>query len=328
MRRNCASVVGLLLVLTAPARADLRFDDTRIDAGQVRAGFPLQKTFAFANAGGDTVHITSVRASCGCAAPQLERRTLAPGERGSVRVSVNSLGQPEGPHLWTIHVTYQEAGNTREAALELAAHIVTEVSVRPAVLTLFAGQKLTHDIVVRDRRAQPMRIREVRASSPHVRPQLGDAQVDAAGLRAWKIALELSDDFPAGRHEEVVSIYTDDADYAELRVRVTVVKREPRDVSLHPRDARFEAGRTGAIPSRIVLVRSSDDRAVSIDDVVADHPAVTCKWAMGPGKHATVKFTIDRDRLEGKTLHTTARIVVAAPVREILDVPISCEVRP
>jgi len=100
----------------------------------------------------------------------------------------------------------------------------------------------------------------------------------------WRIGLELADDFPAGRHEEALTILTDDPDYAELRVRVTVVKRTPRDVSVHPAEVRFVAAAQGAIPSRIVLVRGDDERAVVIDDVVVDHPAISVHGGLEAGR--------------------------------------------
>jgi hypothetical protein len=70
----------VLLLMSASARADLRFVEPVADAGEVRAGVPLRHPFAFVNEGSQAVDIMSLRASCGCLRPSVAHRTWQPGE--------------------------------------------------------------------------------------------------------------------------------------------------------------------------------------------------------------------------------------------------------
>src|SRR5438094_7582053 len=103
---------GLLLLLSgqAPVRADLHFTQSRIQRGTVRSGVPLAQRFDFVNRGRGAVTITDLRASCGCLAPRLEKRTYQPGETGAILLEVNTLSQPAGSNVWRVEVRYQDAG--------------------------------------------------------------------------------------------------------------------------------------------------------------------------------------------------------------------------
>src|SRR5215470_1757868 len=99
-------VAALLPLSAATARADLAFASPTVDAGEVRSGTPLKRTFTFVNSGSAAVEITDLRTSCGCVKPQLEKRTYAPGEGGEVVLDVHTLSQPAGEHTWRLSVAY------------------------------------------------------------------------------------------------------------------------------------------------------------------------------------------------------------------------------
>src|SRR5262245_29994329 len=61
-----------------PERA-LECPEPTVRAGEVRAGTPLAHDFHLVNHGTQPIEITDVRTTCGCLAPQLDRRQLAPG---------------------------------------------------------------------------------------------------------------------------------------------------------------------------------------------------------------------------------------------------------
>src|SRR5437588_2843981 len=96
-RQAVAVALALALAgLTADARADLHFPETAADAGQVYTGKELAHTFAFVNRGPEAVEVVEARASCGCLTPRLEKRVYQPGERGELRLEVNTFTQPAG----------------------------------------------------------------------------------------------------------------------------------------------------------------------------------------------------------------------------------------
>jgi hypothetical protein len=322
-----AGIVALAILsslLPSRAQADLHFLEPRADAGVVRSGMPLVHRFAFVNEGNEAVEITQVHAECGCLVPRLERRTFAPKDEGFLPLEVHTLSQAPGQHTWEVHVDYRRGGIEREATLELSAQIVAEILVEPAILMIQADGRVTHEIHLTDLRPKALVVTNVHVTSDHIIARLGDLKLDGGGHRTCTIRLELAADFPEGRHEETVSIYTDDPAYRELDVRVVVNKHCRQRLAASPREVMLQAAPGQPLPSRIVLIRDSAGKAVVIDQIVADDPSVTCKWAAGPGKMATVKIQVDRQKLMSEKLQTQVRIQVAEPVKDSVFVPITC----
>src|SRR5262245_45588036 len=97
------SMAFLTLTLVAVAgRAELRFSQPTVNAGVVRSGTPFRHGFVFVNDGREPAEILEARASCGCLSPKLDKRSLQPGEEGSLSVEINTLSQPAGSHTWTV----------------------------------------------------------------------------------------------------------------------------------------------------------------------------------------------------------------------------------
>ena len=77
------------------------------DAGQAYVGQRLIHKFVVRNSAAEIMTITDVRGSCGCAAPEVSRRKLSPGESAELTVDVNTLSQPAGPVRWNTHVVWR-----------------------------------------------------------------------------------------------------------------------------------------------------------------------------------------------------------------------------
>jgi hypothetical protein len=313
-------------LLGSPARAELRFAHPQVEAGEVRSGAPLSQRFDFVNDGPAPAVITEVRASCGCLSPRLEPagtalpHSCAPGEQGALVLEVNTLSQGPGVHVWTLAVRYETGGQVHEAEVRLSARVVTEVAVRPAELTIFADAAVVHEIVVTDLRPQPLHVTEVRSTSPRITGRVTEPSRDMAGHAVHKVRLEVAGDFPEGRHQETVDLFTDDPTYRDLRVQLTVVKRGRRRLTATPNPVELLV-EPGQGASQLILVRDSDGQPVVIDRAEADDPAVTCRWAPGPTRVAAVRV-----RGSGR-VRTTVRIHVGKPVEETLAVPVTCTPR-
>lgn len=334
-RNRLARVVlyaaALLAALAGTAaRAELRFAHPQAEAGEVHSGAPLAQRFDFVNDGPTPAVVTEVRASCGCLAPRLEPagtslpHTYRPGEQGTLLLEVNTLSQGPGIHVWSLSVLYEADGRPHETDLRLSARVVTEVTVQPAELTVFADAAVRHEIVLTDLRPQPLRVTEVRSTSPQVTGRLTDQSQDAAGHRVCRVRLEVSGDYPEGRRQEIVDLVTDDPTYRDLRVPLTVVKRGRQRLAAAPNPVALFAAPGQEVPSRVVLVRDADDQPVVVGRVEADDPAVTCRWAPGPNRLATVKVHVDRSRVRGGSLQTAIHVHISKPVEETLTVPVTC----
>jgi hypothetical protein len=317
----------LLLLSGTWARADLFFPEPVADAGEVRSGTSLVHRFTFINQGTAGVEITGARASCGCLKPRLEKRTCGPGGRGSLLLEVNTLSQSPGPHEWKAWITYKIGDASYESPLQLRARIVAEITVRPAAMTILAGSAVEHEIILTDLRSAPLSIQEVRPSSPHLKSEVVGEYRDESGYQVHKLRLLVTGEYPDGRHEEVVGIYTDDPLYRELRVPVTIVKQGRTRLAATPDQVTIQALRGQSVSSNIVLIRDNQNQQVEIENITPDDPAITCRWAKGPGAMATVKIQVDHQKQSTETLETTVHIETREPTRQTLTIPVTCTLR-
>lgn len=305
-------------------RAELRFTATSQDRGEVRAGVPLKETFAFVNVGTEPIQILEVRSTCGCLAPRIEKKLIAPGEKGEVLVEVNTLSQPAGHHNWATRLRYQVNGTAREVLLELIARLTTDVTVQPASLVLFVDQPFTHQVLLTDSRPQTFQISRVLTSTEHVVPRIQPVERGQDGRWSRQIQLDVKGDHPEGRFDQVVSIYTDDPAYPEIRLPITIVKRAHYRLSATPALVTFDLRGGQKTASRLVLVRDEQQEDVLIDRVTADHPALACRWSKEPGKTGSVRISMDRGQLTGKPVEGNVRIFVTKPDHYVLTIPVQC----
>jgi hypothetical protein len=308
-----------LLIMSAAARADLYVPAPIFDAGEVRAGAPLSHEFTFRNRGPDAVEIINLESSCGCLTPRLEKRRYEPGERGSIGLEVNTLSPAPGPHTWQVKLSCRSGETVTEIPLRLTARLVREIIVEPAAVTLFVDGTVQTQLHVTDLRPHSLEILQVHTTSPALQAQLIGQQPDGNGRPTRRIELTVSSEFPEGRHEETLTLYTDDPAYREIRVPVTVVKRSPQRVTATPSRVELSA----RLPARMLLIRDRENQDVELESATADNPAITCRWAKGPGVMSTLKIQYDTQISSIPKLQTTIRVQVAKPTREVIVIPVT-----
>ncbi len=317
-------LVSLTFLICSPTRADLRFLEPAAEAGEVKAGTPLAHRFDFVNDGPEVVEITGIHAGCGCLTPRLDRHTYQPGEHGTLLLEVNTLSQPAGNHHWKVEVAVRDGQQAREFVLSLSARVITEIIVEPTAMTVFAEAAMDHAILLTDLRPRPLLLTAVRSSSSRLKARLIDEYRDEAGHVVRKVKVAIGDDFPEGRHEETVSLFTNDPVYQELKVPVTIIKQPRQRFRVSPNPVSL-IGRAGQpVPARVVLVRDREGQAVVVDQVRADHPGIHATWAGGPGAMATVKISLDRAQMPVGTLTSALHIHLSKPVPEVVTVPVTC----
>lgn len=326
--RIATMVLGALLATLQAdkVRAELQFRQPLVEVGDVKCGAALAHDFSFCNTAAQPIEIVEIQASCGCLKPRLEPRTIPPGESGTLHVEVNTLTQSAGPHTWEVHIRYQLGSEQREAVLRLAGNIVTEISVKPCSLSICADRAITHELHLIDLRPHALSITAVRLTSMKVTASVVGEARDAAGHLVRTIRINIADDFPEGRHEETLTIYTDDPTYRDLRVPVTIIKRPRQRVTATPAEATMLAQPGEPLPSRIVLLRDNQNEPVDIQEITTSDPAITCTWARGPGSHATLRIRVDRSRLKEEGLKGSVEVRVSKPVAETVSIPVTVHV--
>jgi hypothetical protein len=324
LSRFLAPGFAVFALLAPKARAEVRFAEQVVQVGEVKAGAPLGREFSFRNEGPGAAELLEVRPSCGCLMPGIEQRLFQPGSAGKIRLEINSLGQPSGPHTWQLALRWRVGKEIQEVTLEVRAQIVTELTIQPAALALITSGPLTREVVLTDLRPAPLNTIDVRTSSPRLEASLLEKTRDEAGHRSFRIALRVAGDCPEGRFDEMVDLFTSDPLYRHLKIPVNLVRQGRQRLSVLPAEVSLRLAPGQPLASQLLRVRDASNEAVVIEEVTAASPAIQCRWAPGPDNFATVRVQVDRSGLGAAHLESTIRIRVAGPVQEMLTVPVTC----
>ncbi len=169
--RSLASILILVMVACAPARAELKWDSQKLELSPSAIDASADAKFGFVNAGTMPVTIEAVQSSCGCMVPALAKKTYAPGERGEISARFN-IGDRRGVQNKTIRVGVQ--GERDPTLLTLVVNIPDPVRITPAILAWERGEPSTpKTITVQAQPNQPVRVLKVTATHPNM-----DARVE------------------------------------------------------------------------------------------------------------------------------------------------------
>ena len=82
---------------SAQKPAEIKFDKTVHNFGTFTDKNPVQEcTFTFTNVGEAPLVINQAVASCGCTVPSYTKTPIAPGEKGTIKVTYNGTGKMAG----------------------------------------------------------------------------------------------------------------------------------------------------------------------------------------------------------------------------------------
>lgn len=167
------TLLGLatLLLLSGHGLAQLQWDKPVQQFQRTPQDQGIEARFPFRNAGTTTVTIKSLRASCGCTTPHLEKKTYAPGETGEV-VARFVFGDRKGPQRKTIEVRTDDE-SAEPVVLELRVLIHDPLTIEPALVYWKRGDAAEAKTVqLTAEPGQPVRIKRVIASNPRLPAKL------------------------------------------------------------------------------------------------------------------------------------------------------------
>lgn len=316
----------LAFVLAAPP-VGLVCPASEVDLGEKKCGPQVTQRFTVTNPAGNRDHIVMSRVApgCGCVRHDLSKQLLAPGQSADITLTVNTLTQAAGPNSWhaTVWYTNTPEGGAPNApiqslSLTIKAKLVREVTVSPPSLAFSTTAGAKQMITVTDRRANPLTLTKVATTSPHLTATVRTA----AG--AQEIVLVLAAESPTGETDEAVTLFTDDPEYAELRVPVRITKRPATDVSATPVtvNLQFAAGQTEL--SALVQLRAGG-KPVSVAKGECDHPAVRVKWSEGTGPVATVRVILSPNATSAG--QTDVRVTLSEPAGKSVTIPVAWSAR-
>jgi hypothetical protein len=122
----CASSLGLLGAREGPS---LKFQEESWDFGNVKEGQVKTHVFVFDNKGDAPLIVKRVRTSCGCAAALVSEKNVEPGEKGELKITLNSRGY-EGKITKYVYV---ETNDRSQPVKQLSISATIEVPPAPRI---------------------------------------------------------------------------------------------------------------------------------------------------------------------------------------------------
>lgn len=303
-------VCAVLLACPALASAQLRFAQPAADLGELRGGPMYDHRFEFVNTGAEPIEIIDIRLGCGCLQPILDKRSIAAGEKGSLRMNIRTLGQSNGLRSWQAHVITRQGTKTFENTLVLSATIRNEITVEPSILALSVGTTIRQHVTITDSRKTPLKVKAASASSQAIR-----VSILPGGDGVTRVALDVDGNaLSTARHDEILAIYTDDPYYRELQVPITLMKTDRADVTASP--AKAEIVGSGV---QLIRLRAAGEKTVRIADADSDHTGIKCTWAAGPGNDATLKISAAATATQAAVV----RVRLSEPAGAVVTIPVT-----
>ena len=315
MRRICLAL-SLLLAATGSARAQLRFSESTIDLGEVRAGAPASCRFRFENVGTTPIELVDLERSCGCLMPVWHERRLEPGRAGTIEMNFRTLGQPEGRRTWNATLLQRVGSEIHRQQLIVTATIRNEITIEPSQAAVTVTKSMMMPLLLVDHRDRPLKVIDVTTKAAGVR-------IKTATLNADKTAIEVFVDasgMTPGQHDEVVAIRTDDPAYPLLEVPLTVTRPETPAVTWSPEWTAIVLAPGQKQASALLQIRS--EKPLAIRSIVASEPGLSCTWAAG-AEGTTVRIRVDRETFRSRALLPYVHVNTDGPP---IDIPVEVRV--
>lgn len=321
-------VLGLGLWAGAPCvRAELICPEPSFNAGHLLAGKPFKHLFALNNQGKEVIHILEAQPSCGCLRPSLSMTILNPGEAITLPIEIHTLTKPKGAHRFSINIRYKEAGEIKELALEVKALIQVEVEVTPAASAIFTDRAITQPFSVKDMRAKPMRIIAANSSNAQVTFQIHPPTLNENKESIQIITVFISELLTPGKHDLWIHLVSDDASYGEMKIPLTIVKRDGKLASAAPLRLYLEGSVGIPFGAKMVRINKAGTEPVKVDKVECSHPAFKCTWAQGPGDDATIRLLLDEKKLPPGETIAELRVLLKGRQTQSVIIPVNIQLK-
>ncbi|MCX8056597.1 MAG: DUF1573 domain-containing protein [Ignavibacteria bacterium] len=112
-------------------KPQMKFVEDTFDFGKVKQNDVVEHTFEFYNAGGDTLKILDVSASCGCSVGKLSKREFAAGEKGTIDVRFDTRGK-FGNQVQRIYIRTNEPDNPTKI-ITIKAQVYIDTTGAPKI---------------------------------------------------------------------------------------------------------------------------------------------------------------------------------------------------
>ncbi len=214
---------GAVQTTTDLTKCALQFDNVRHDWGEITDTTPVQHTFKFKNTSDKVITISSVRATCGCTTPQLNKKTYNPGEDGEIPVTFNPQNR-KGPQTKNVIVESDDP-NCARMELTLTSNVMPLVFIEPSKIFFneaMRGQGATQTVTVTGREPG-FDVTAIEGDSPTFKvTKVKSEPIQEDGRTMTRVTLELafSKDAPIGTHNYTFVLNTNDPKASKVNMPV------------------------------------------------------------------------------------------------------------
>src|SRR6266702_1823391 len=132
-------VFALSIVICAKAQAELKWEQTTIELRPTPAAKQAIGHFKYQNMGDKSVHLKSVRTSCGCTTAKTQKDQVPPGEKGEITATF-TIGDRTGTQVKTVTVETDDPANPK-TVLTLRTIIPQQLEITPTFVFWKQGEK-------------------------------------------------------------------------------------------------------------------------------------------------------------------------------------------
>jgi Protein of unknown function (DUF1573) len=223
-RFSLAVISGLCLGMPALAGsgADGMFQELSKDFGTVARGPELSFPFRFTNNTGQTVHVASVRVSCGCTTAQALQTDVEPGKTGVILASMDTR-RFLGAKRVTIFVQFDRP-QWSESRLWVQANSRDDLSISPDGLAFGQTSQGSHPVqtvTVTFYGNGQRTIEESRGDSAYIQTAVKELQRNPTEV-SYQVRASIRPDTPAGKWFSDVWLKTNDPSMPRIRIPLTV----------------------------------------------------------------------------------------------------------
>jgi hypothetical protein len=255
--------------------------------GKVPSGSNTQFAFEFKNKYQETVHVQSVRSTCGCTIPTIVDATVKSRQTGKILATFNTKAFL-GPKSATVTVVFDKPFFA-EVQLTVSGEILSDVNVTPAEVAfgqVSAGAAKTSEVTVSFLNRPNIKIEDVRSLYTDLKVQLA-GPVRQGNRVDYNLKVTLKDSAEPGEIGERLTLVTNDPVHSLVVIGVTGRVKPP--VEVKPDTVHFGSSLAGTTASERLLLRAETD--FEIKKIVCEDPRFTFEIREGAKKVQFVKMT-------------------------------------
>jgi len=248
-------LAAFLLAVPCAAQewADKMFTVRSYNFGNVARGAKAEYAFELTNRYVEDVHVASVRVTCGCTTPRIEKEWLKTYEKGAIVAHINSdrfLGNQGSTIIVTIDKPF-----AAQVQLHVKVHIFRDVLLEPSSVALGSvaqGNSAERTISVQYTGRSDWQIVEVKSGNPHLTGTVTETERQEGGI-TYDLKVVLGKDAPVGYVREHLRLITNDPRTKEIPVPVE--GQVQADISVSPSSLFLGVVQPGQSVTKQIVVR-------------------------------------------------------------------------